>query len=263
MSLWGQTPLFPYLVRLAACKRSRPQARYRGMPRLPRPRIANIPMHVIQRGVNRAACFRGSSDFRMYLQLLEELAEERCCAIHAYVLMTNHVHLLLTPCDPAGCSLLMKDLGQRYSQHCNRTWGRTGPLWDGRFKSSLVDTDSYLFACHRYIEMNPVRAGMVAHPSQYGWSSYRFNALGQQSSLLSPHQLYRSMGRDLAACRVAYRLLFDGHEHDAELRVIREAARRGAPLGPQAFLDRLARESGCKVGRKYKRARTAMVRRGV
>lgn len=204
----------------------------------------------MQRGVDRAVCFRHPAEFALYLGMLEECANERRCAVHAYVLMTNHVHLLLTPADPDGCSLLMKDVGQRYAQHCNKAWVRTGPFWDGRFKSNLVDTDSYLIACQRYIEMNPVRARMVGHPGAYRWSSYSANAFGVPSTLLSPHTLWRALGRDAVDCRAAYRALFDAPQAPEELRVIRDALHGGLPLGSAAFVERVERLTGRRVRRK-------------
>jgi REP-associated tyrosine transposase len=128
------------------------------MSRRARLRLAGLPLHVIQRGVNRCACFAGEEDRRSYMEYLEELSREHGCAIHAYVLMTNHVHLLLTPEQPGSVSAMMKNLGQRYVQRFNRKQGRTGTLWEGRFRSSVIDSEGYLFQCHRYIETNPVRA---------------------------------------------------------------------------------------------------------
>src|SRR5258706_3286643 len=163
------------------------------MPRHARLRIAGHPLHIIQRGVNRAACFAGDSDRILYLALLEELAGQQACAIHAYVLMTNHVHLLLSGDRSDAPSALMKHLGQRYVQTFNRKHGRTGSLWEGRFRSSIVDSDGYLLRCQRYIEMNPIRAGMVTRPDDYPWSSYASNANGAPSTILSPHWLYLSL----------------------------------------------------------------------
>jgi putative transposase len=145
------------------------------MPRHARLRIGGLPLHVIQRGVNRCACFGDESDYGVYLALLEELSTRYECAMHAYVLMTNHVHLLVTPPEPDGASKLMKHLGQRYVQYFNRRHKRTGSLWEGRFRSSLIDSEGYLMRCHRYVEMNPVRAGMVQRPSDYRWSSHGSN----------------------------------------------------------------------------------------
>jgi len=133
------------------------------MPRPPRLELPGVPLHVIQRGNNRAACFFGEVDRRFYLQCLAKSAARTDCAIHAYVLMTNHVHLLVTPGAPGSAAAMLQDIGRRYVRVINTIHGRTGTLWEGRFKSSLVDTERYLLTCHRYIELNPVRAGLAAH----------------------------------------------------------------------------------------------------
>lgn len=164
------------------------------MPRRARLAIAGVPWHIIQRGNNRSACFYAEDDYRVYFDTLLEQSVRWRCAIHAYVLMTNHVHLLLTPetCDgPAG---LMKNLGQRYVQYVNRTYRRTGTLWEGRYRSCLAQSGNYVLTCSRYIELNPVRAAMVRDPAAYRWSSYRTNAMGHHSSLLQPHQDWLALG---------------------------------------------------------------------
>src|SRR5205085_1772900 len=152
------------------------------MPRRARLTIADHPLHVIQRGVDRAACFRDDHDRVLYLGLLGEVGPRFRCSIHAYVLMTNHVHLLLTPRTREGPARLMKHVGQRFVQHFNRKHRRTGTLWEGRFRSSIVDTRDYLVRCQRYIELNPVRAGMVRRAEDYVWSSHRAN-IGIEPSL--------------------------------------------------------------------------------
>src|SRR5438105_2497922 len=143
------------------------------MPRRARLTAAGVPAHVIQRGNNRGACFFADDDYAFYVHYLEELAKQFGCAIHAYVLMTNHVHLLLTPEQANSASQLMKHLGQRYVQYVNRSYRRSGTLWEGRFRSCLTQEETYVLACYRYIELNPVRAQMARHPREYRWSSYR------------------------------------------------------------------------------------------
>ncbi len=211
------------------------------MPRRARLRIPGLPLHLIQRGNDKQPCFRDERDFRVYLAMLDELSERCACAVHAYVLMTNHVHLLLTPSRTEAPSLLMKHLGQRFAQHVNRRHARSGALFEGRFRSCIVDSEGYLLRCHRYIEMNPVRAGMVGHPSQYRWSSYGVNAEGRQSDLMSPHPVYLDLGRDDSQRRTAYRALFDEPVARAELDRIRNAINSGAVLGREAFVSSLAR----------------------
>ncbi len=150
------------------------------MPRRPRIHLDNIPLHIVQRGHNREPCFFAEEDYRSYLHWLGETE----CALHAYVLMTNHVHLLLTPKQAEAVPRLLISLGRRYVQYVNRTYRRTGTLWDSRYKSSLVQAETYLLTCQRYIELNPVRAAMVEDPAHYRWSSYRANGLGQPDARL-------------------------------------------------------------------------------
>ena len=175
------------------------------MPRRARLQLPGCPLHVIQRGHNRARCFATESDFSTYLGILEECCRIHPCRVHAYVLMPNHVHLLLTPDDPVNLSRAMRRLGQRYAQHFNRANARTGALWEDRFKSFAVDTHAYLLKCQRYIEQNPVRAGLVRHPGDYAWSSYRYNADGWATTLIQPHPIFVQMigndGRFLDAYR--------------------------------------------------------------
>src|SRR6185312_13463069 len=179
------------------------------MPRHARLRIAGLPLHVIQRGNNRARCFTREGDYGLYMGMLGELCVKFECELHAYVLMTNHVHLLMTPGDAASVSNVMKNLGQRYVQHVNRMDGRSGSLWEGRFRSSIVDTEAYLLRCYRYIECNPVRAGMVADPADYPWSSYRANALGEADPVITPHVRYLSLGQTGIERRIRYLKLFE------------------------------------------------------
>jgi len=142
------------------------------MARKPRFTLPGYPQHIIQRGLNRRACFFAVEDYRLYLELMQEAADKYDCNVHAYVLMTNHVHLLVTPQQSLGVSFMMQRLAQRYVRAINRTYQRTGTLWDGSYKAGLVDTGRYLLTCMRYIELNPVRANMVSHPAEYAWSSY-------------------------------------------------------------------------------------------
>jgi putative transposase len=165
------------------------------MPRRARLVVPGIPWHIIQRGNNRSECFFAEEDYRRYLDTLGEQALKYGCAVHAYVLMTNHVHLLLTPEREESAALLMKHLRQRYVQYINRTYRRSGTLWEGRFKSCLAQDEAYILTCCRYIELNPVRAGMVAGPGDYRWSSYRANGLGRADPLVTPHAHYLRLGR--------------------------------------------------------------------
>lgn len=207
------------------------------MPRQARLRIPGLPLHVIQRGNNRAPCFGANGDYHVYLSLLDEISQRYSCSIHAFVLMSNHVHLLLTPEKSDSASLLMKHLGQRFVQFINRKYGRTGSLFEGRFRSCVVDSQAYLLRCHRYIEMNPVRANMVTHPSEYRWSSYGANAEGKRCDFLVPHPEYTALASRDEERRERYRSLFDEVINAEELRSIRVAINGGLVLGRDAFID--------------------------
>lgn len=214
------------------------------MPRRPRLNLAGLPLHVIQRGNNRAACFFGEDDYRFYLHWLKAGADKQGCAVHAYALMTNHVHLLLSPEKPGAASALMQALGRRYVQYVNRFYKRSGTLWEGRFKASLVSAEEYLLRCYRYIELNPVRAGMVRDPSEYSWSSYRHHALGEANALVRDHELFRSLGREGAERQAAYRALFRS-ELDAEaVSEIGKSVNGGFPLGGKSFVKEVAAALG-------------------
>ncbi|MCI0505129.1 MAG: transposase [Gammaproteobacteria bacterium] len=181
------------------------------MPRKPRFNLVGLPQHVIQRGNNRKPCFFSEQDYRRYLEDLEEVAGKYDCRIHAYVLMTNHVHMLITPMVDHGISQMMQALGRRYVCYVNKTYNRTGTLWEGRYKSCLIDSDRYLLTCMRYIELNPVRADMVSHPGEYQWSSYRANAQREESILIEHHPLYLELGTSTEERSMAYRELFGIH----------------------------------------------------
>lgn len=225
------------------------------MPRQPRLRVAGIPFHVIQRGHNRAPCFLSERDRTYYLEELRRLASSHAVAIHAYVLMTNHVHLLMTAADSDGIPRFMKRLGERYVRHFNRRLQRIGTLWAGRYRSCLVDTEGYLLVCHRYIELNPVRAGMVGHPADYRWSSYRANALGEADPVLSPHPVMESLGRDPAERRAAYEELFRDPLSAQVLDEIRLSTNGGFALGSDGFQKDVALRSGRRVVRLRGRPR--------
>ena len=210
------------------------------MPRRARLRIAGLPLHIIQRGNNRTACFYADEDYALYLHHLGEMARDFRCALHAYVLMTNHVHLLLTPALPDGPSLLMKHLGQRYVQYVNRSYRRSGTLWEGRFRSSIVQERGYFLRCHCYIELNPVRADMVAHPQDYPWSSYRANAGLATSRLLTPHGEYLALGKHESERAAAYQELFRSALDPAQVDEIRSTVNSGYALGNKRFKAQIA-----------------------
>ena len=158
---------------------------------------------------------------------------------HPRLLMTNHVHLLVTPRRPEAISLVMRDVGRRYVQYINYTYRRSGTLWEGRFKSILVDAQRYFFTCCRYIELNPVRAGIVTRPEEYRWSSHCHYALGREDHLVTAHEEHQALGNDETARRQAYRELFSGHLDEKVLTEIRVAVDRGWPLGSERFKDEI------------------------
>ena len=200
------------------------------MPRLARLVLPDVALHVIQRGHNRQPCFRHETDHLVYLTLLHELSRKSRCALHAYCLMTNHVHLMLTPSGQDACATLMRDLGQRYVQYFNRRYQRSGTLWEGRFRSCVVDSAQYVLACYRYIELNPVRAGMVPTASAYRWSSHNGNSGQTGNRLLSPHAEYLALSQDDARRHTAYTALFDSSDDAGFLGAIRDATNGGFPL---------------------------------
>lgn len=170
--------------------------------------IPGHTLHVIQRGHLRAACFFGEEDCVAYLRWLGRYAASCGCSVHAYVLMGNHVHLLLTPSRAGGVAGLMRSLGERYARYVDATYHRGSALWQDRYEAVPVHVGRYLLSCMRYIELNPVRARVVARPGQYRWSSFRANALGQDNALLTPHGFYCALGRDAESRQAAYRALF-------------------------------------------------------
>lgn len=214
------------------------------MPRRARIHLDNIPLHIVQRGHNREPCFFAEDDYSSYLHWLNEALAETECALHAYVLMTNHVHLLLTPKKAAAVPRLLMSLGRRYVQYVNRSYKRTGTLWDSRYKSSVVQADNYLLICQRYIELNPVRAAMVEDPAHYRWTSYRANGLGQADAHLTPHPVYLALGRDDTTRQAAYRDLFRAQLDRAAIDDIRLALNQSQPLGNSRFLARIEKVTG-------------------
>lgn len=205
------------------------------MPRPPRLDIAGLPQHVTQRGHDRQACYFAEVDYRCYLTHLSEASRRFQCAVHAYVLMTNHVHLLVTPSSAGSLARMMQMLGRRYVSYINGTYRRSGTLWEGRYKACLVDTENYLLTCYRYIELNPVRAAMVDDPSHYLWSSYHANALGHPNALIQTHPQYDALGNTPFARQLAYQNLFKDAISDDRLAEIRAYIRQQKALGSPKF----------------------------
>ena len=218
------------------------------MPRKPRTYLAGVPSHVVQRGNDRNACFYKQDDYPFYLHCLDEACRRYGVSLHAYVLMTNHVHLLMTPSSPEGISRVMQLVGNRYVQYVNRSYRRTGTLWEGRHKSSLVEAERYLLSCYRYIELNPVRARMVSHPVDYPWSSYRHHASGQENPLITDHETFLRIGGSAAERRHAYRALFRHALDECDIRAIRYSATFSMPLGDERFKFHIERALNRDLG---------------
>ncbi|OGT33748.1 MAG: transposase, partial [Gammaproteobacteria bacterium RBG_16_51_14] len=212
------------------------------MPRRPRIVLPGQPHHIIIRGINRGPVFYDEGDYRYYLSRLKEAIEKHGCDLHAYVVMTNHVHMLLTPKAEPGIGKAIQMLGRYYVQYFNYTYARTGTLWEGRYKSTLVDTEHYLLTCYRYIELNPVRARMVDHPSEYPWSSYRCNGVGQTNSLIRAHYKYEELGRTEEERQRGYRALFKAHISGKELAEIRVATNKEWVLGSAYFKTKIEQQ---------------------
>lgn len=216
------------------------------MPRRARLALPGVPLHLIQRGNNRQACFFTDEDYRFYLDWLAEHAVKTGCHVHAYVLMTNHVHLLVSADHAEASGALMKALGQRYVQYVNRVYRRSGTLWEGRFRSCPIQEEAYLLACQRYIELNPVRAGMVEHPGEYRWSSYRANGQGEGNAMIRPHSFYAALGLDAASRQAAYRELFRYELEPGLVDQIRRATNGNFALGSERF----AADAAATLGRR-------------
>lgn len=210
-----------------------------GMPRQLRLIVPGTAVHVVQRGNDRMKCFRADSDFLLYLAYLRSLSKKFGCSLHAYCLMTNHVHLLLTPEHGDSCAYLMKALSQRYAHYFNTRYERTGTLWEGRYRSCVTESARYVLACYRYIELNPVRAGMTADLAGYPWSSYAVNSGERTDTLISPHAEMAALGGDTASRHTAYRRLLDDSLEHPLLDKIRDATSGGYPLVSDDFRARL------------------------
>lgn len=218
------------------------------MPRKRRFYLPGLPVHAFQRGHNRQPVFFDDQDYLAYLRFVKAAADSLGCLVHAYVLMTNHVHLLITPKAAKDISLLFQDIGRHYVPYINKTYQRKGSLWEGRHKGHILESERYFLTCMRYIEMNPVRAGMVEQPAQYRWSSYAANAQGIDNAILQPHELYLSLGNSSAERETVYRGLFADVICLDELDLIRSSLHSGTPLGNDRFKQRIESIVGGSVG---------------
>ncbi len=210
------------------------------MARLPRYDLPGLPQHVIQRGNNRGVTFCTADDFHFYKRCLKAACTTYGCRVHAYVLMNNHVHLLLTPRKAGAIGRVMQSVGRRYVRYFNDTYERSGTLWEGRYRATLIDSDRYLLTCYRYIELNPVRAGMTVHPADYTWSSYRGHAHGESDALITEHSLYLALAESADARAETYRALVTAVLDAATLDLIRESTNKGWLLGSDRFEARIA-----------------------
>jgi putative transposase len=211
------------------------------MARWPRLAVPGMPLHITQRGNNRVPTFADDLDFAQYRLFLRGACEAEKCAVHAYALMTNHVHLLVTPANGTGAARMMQRLGRLYVRYFNRRHSRSGTLWEGRFKSALVDSSTYFLACSRYIDLNPLRAGIVRTPDAYEWSSFRRLGLGHPDPLITPHFEYVLLGHtDEHRARV-YRGLCGGARAVRSLDTIRRATAGGSALGDVLFAQQMTR----------------------
>lgn len=207
------------------------------MSRHPRLVMPGVPLHIIQRGNNRMPCFFKRSDYMVYLAMLAAAAARSECRLHAYVLMSNHIHLLATPLGPTSAAAMMKQVGQDYVQYVNRTYSRFGTLWQGRYRSCLVQDESYFLVCQRYIELNPVRARIVSEPGDYEWSSYRANAEGAKNTVITPHVSYLAISPFDDERRAAYKDLFNQAISADTMDEMRRATNGNRAIGSMAYMD--------------------------
>jgi putative transposase len=208
-------------------------------------------LHIVQRGHNRRDCFLDQTDYVVYLSNLRDLLSRTGCALHAYCLMTNHVHLLVTPSSAQSCALLMRNQGQRYVQYFNRRYERRGTLWEGRYKSSLIQSPGYLLRTYRYIERNPVRAKMVASPSEYLWSSHAGNCGRALNKLLTPRPEYLALGMDDQSRLAAYESFVAIPDEPEFLGAIRDATKGGFAVVDESFKAELPQQQQRRLTRRH------------
>ncbi|KGK43358.1 lipoprotein [Nitrincola sp. A-D6] len=214
------------------------------MARLPRLVLPNQPLHIMHRGNNRQEIFENKEDVSRILSDIAKSLIKADCQLHAYVIMTNHLHLLVTPKDKHQLSVFMQSMTNRYVRYFNSSRERTGTIWEGRFKSCLVDSDHYLFTLYKYIEMNPIKAGMVIDPKEYPWSSYHHNALGVVDELITEHPLYLDLAATKAERAVLYKSMINNVDLSKENQNITEATIRGEALGDVNFNDWVSKQTG-------------------
>ncbi len=223
------------------------------MPRKPRMYLSGVPAHIVQRGNNRNACFFKEADYHYYLDSLDKGLRRYNVALHAYALMGNHVHLLMTPENEIGISQLMQHLGRQYVCYFNKSYKRTGTLWEGRHKGSLVSVEDYLLNCYRYIELNPVVANMVGSAEEYPWSSYAHNALGQKNKLITEHSVYLRLGLTIEECQSEYNELIKSKKLTNDvIKKIEKCSEFNYPLGNEQFIHKIEFELGHEIGKEQR-----------
>ena len=209
------------------------------MARLPRIVIPNQPLHIMHRGNNHQDIFESEEDMARIIEDITHALSKTDCYLHAYVIMTNHLHLLITPKDKVQLSKFMQTMANRYVRYFNAARNRTGTIWEGRFKSSLVDSEHYLFTLYKYIEMNPVKAGMVERIADYPWSSYHHNALGKTDKLITEHEQYQNLAKTVTLRAENYQKLFERRNTSEQEKQIEQAAMRGEVYGSLAFHQKI------------------------
>lgn len=217
------------------------------MARLPRLTVPGYAHHIIQRGNNRQTIFVTDEDYRFMLSLLEDAARENRVAVHAYVLMGNHFHLLATPATEEGLPRMMQAIGRRYVRYFNRVYDRTGTLWEGRYRSTVIEAERYLLSCMAYIDLNPVRAAMVAQPGHYLWSSHSHYTGLRGDKVLTPHPMYWALGNTPFAREAAYVALVQSGLSGDEVQALTEATLHGWALGSEAFKATLQKKTTRRV----------------
>ena len=231
------------------------------MPRKARFYAPGIPCHIVQRGNNRQACFFSNEDYALYINILTEALEAYSVKLHAFVLMTNHVHLLMTPSCHEGISKVMQSTGRKYVRYINGLHNRTGTLWEGRHKASLIDSTNYLLSCQRYIELNPVRANMVMLPGDYRWSSYQANANGKPIKCITPHPEYLKLGNSKELRTLAYQEIFRHVLLPEQIHQFRECLHHNFPLGSDKFKTLIEQTLNAKIG-QLKQGRPSNIKKG-
>jgi len=213
------------------------------MARLPRLVVPSQPHHVIQRGAGQQPVFIDTQDHRLFLEHLQTAAKKFNVALHAYVLMSNHIHLLATPVESTGLAKMMQWIGRYYVPYFNQKYGRCGTLWQGRYKTAVIDSERYFLICSRYIEMNAVRAGIVAAPENYLWSSYHHHVGERQDALITEHPLYWALGNTPFAREAAYRQLIQQALPNDAVTMLTNSTLKGWAVGSKEFKAALERKT--------------------